>query len=83
MLHSWTSVKVYNFGVDVTSTISALTYVFKINNIYTASSNTGSSDGSWSTSGNTLTLDGGGWTIIELTSTSLKISQGDIIIHFQ
>jgi hypothetical protein len=79
--HSWTSVKTFNNNVDVTSCCSPLTYIFHSNNTYTASSSSGSSSGTWQTNGNVLSLDGNDWTIIELTSSSLKISRGTVTIY--
>ena len=81
---NWTSVKVFNSGIDVTNQAEKVTYNFRANNNYTVSSTTGSSDGTWSLGSNILKLDGNDWMVIELTSSSLKIDDQAVVkIYFE
>ena len=81
---NWTSVKIFNSGMDVTSQVPSITYDFKTSNTYTSSSSSGSSNGSWSLNGSTLKLDGSDWTVLELNSNSLKIDdQVAVKIYFE
>lgn len=80
----WKSVKIFNSRVDVTSQVSGITCDFKSTDSYTSTSSSGSSNGSWSLNGNTLTIDGNNWNVLELNSSSLKIEDNnEIKIYFQ
>lgn len=77
---NWTSYKIYNSGIDVTSQTSSITYDFKSDNHYALSSDSGSSNGTWSLNGSTLVLDGVDWAVLEFTKSSLKIEDQSQVV---